>query len=73
MWYLAVVELLNDSFTLLADVTDTDELRLPVALEKTAANSLNHSAGRASTRHAAVLNVPEDSDRGDVLYTGALW
>lgn len=70
---LAVVELLDNSFTLLADITDANELCLTVALEKAAANTLDHSSSRASTRHAAVLNVPEDAHWRDVLWTTALW
>lgn len=72
-WYLAVVELLDDSFTLLADITNTNEFCLAVALKKTAANTLDHSSSRASAGHAAVLNVPEDTHRRDVLRTNIFW
>ena len=71
--YLAVVELLNNSFTLLADITDANELGLTVALEKAAANALDHRSSRAATGHAAVLDVPEDAHRRDVLWASALW
>lgn len=72
-WYLAVVELLDDSFTLLADITHTNEFCLTVALKEAAANSLDHSSSRASTWHTAVLNVPEDTYRRYVLRTAILW
>lgn len=72
-WYLAVVELLDDSFTLLADITDANELCLTVALKEMAANTLDHSSSRATAGHAAVLNVPEDTHRRDVLRTTILW
>lgn len=72
-WYLAVVELLDYSFTLLADITDANEFRLTVALKETATDTLDHSSSRASTGHAAVLNVPEDTHRRDVLRTPILW
>lgn len=40
--HLAVVELLNDSLVLLADVTHADELCFTVSLEKTLTESLDH-------------------------------
>lgn len=70
---LAVVKLLDDGFTLLADITDADEFCLAVALKEMAANTLDHSAGRASARHVAVLDVPEDAHRRDVFRTAVLW
>lgn len=71
-WYLAVVELLDDSFTLLADITDTNEFCLTMTLEETATNTLYHSSSRASTGNTAVLNVPEHTHWRDVLGT-ILW
>lgn len=71
--YLAVVELLDDGFTLFADITDADEFCLAVTSKETAANSLDHSSSRASAGHAAVLNVPEDAHWREVLRTTILW
>ena len=72
-WYLAVVELLNDSFTLLADITHANEFGLAVALKEAATYSLDHSSRRASTRYTAVLNVPEDTHWRKVFRTTILW
>lgn len=71
--HLAVVELLDDGFALLADVADADELGLAVALEEPAAYPLNHDSGRASARHAAVLDVPEDTHGRNVFGAVVLW
>lgn len=71
--YLAVVELLNDSFAFLVDVTHTNELCFPVALEEAAANALNNCPSGASTGHAAVLNVPEDAHWREVFRNTGLW
>lgn len=71
--YLAVVELLNDSFALLVDVAHTNEFCLPVGLEEAAANSLDHSPGGAPAGHAAVLNVPEDAHWREVFRNTGLW
>lgn len=72
-WHLAVVELLDDGFTLFADVTDADEFRLAMTPKETAANSLDHSSSRASAGHTAVLDVPEDAHWREVLRTAVLW
>lgn len=71
--YLAVVELLDDSLVLLADVTDADELCLAVALEEAVADALDHSTSRTATGHAAVLNVPKHTHRSYVLWGPTLW
>lgn len=71
--HLAVVELLDDGFALLADVADADELGLAVALEEPAAYPLDHDGGGASARHAAVLDVPEDAHRRNVFRAIVLW
>lgn len=71
--YLAVVELLDDSFTLFADITDANEFRLAVTSKEAAANPLDHSSGRASAGHAAVLDVPEDAHWREVLRPAILW
>lgn len=70
---LAVVELLDDGFTLLADITDANEFGLTVTLEETTANTLDHGSSRATTGNTAVLNVPEDPHWRDVLGTTVLW
>lgn len=72
-WYLAVVELLDDSFTLLADVANTDKFCLTVTLKEPAAYSLNHNGSRTSARYTAVLNVPKDTDWRNVFRTVVLW
>lgn len=71
--YLAVVELLDDGFAFLANVTDTNEFCLTMTLEEIAADTLDHSSSRASTGNTAVLNVPEDTHWRDVLRTIILW
>lgn len=72
-WYLRVVELLDDSFTLFADVANTDKFCLTVTLKESAAYSLNHNGSGASARHAAVLNVPKDTNWRNVFRTIVLW
>lgn len=44
-----------------------------MALEETAADTLDHSPSRASSGHTAVLNVPKDAHRGDVFRAATLW
>lgn len=72
-WYLRVVELLDDCFTLFADVANTNEFCLTVTLKESAAYSLNHNSSGASARYAAVLNVPEDTNWRNVFRTVVLW
>lgn len=71
--YLAVIELLNDSFAFLADITNTNEFRLTMTLKEITTNTLDHSSSRTSTGNTAVLNVPEHAHRRDVLRTTVLW
>lgn len=72
-WYLRVVELLDDSFALFADVANANKFRLTVTLKESAAYSLNHDSSGASARYTAVLNVPKDTDWRNVFRTVVLW
>lgn len=70
---LAVVELLNDSFAFLVDVTHTNEFCFPVALEESVANALDNCPGGAPAGHAAILDVPEDAYWREVFRNTGLW
>lgn len=65
--YLAVVQLLNNFFIFFTDVTHTDELCLSVTFKKLLPNPLHNCYSWTASGNWAVLNIPEDSNGGQIF------
>lgn len=64
---------MDDGFALLADVANANKLCLAVTLKESSAYSLDYNSSGAPAWHAAVLNVPKDSNWGNVFRTVVFW